>query len=54
MNTLLGIRSVPEGLRDVMASFDASRFQLLGRLELPYALPFIVTGLEVGIVLALV
>ncbi|MFS2008721.1 ABC transporter permease [Azospirillum sp. CT11-132] len=54
MNTLLGIRSVPEGLRDVMTSFDASRFQLLRRLELPYALPFIVTGLEVGIVLALV
>ncbi|MBY6260989.1 ABC transporter permease [Azospirillum sp. 412522] len=54
MNTLLGIRSVPEGLRDVMASFDAGRFQVLRRLELPYALPFIATGLEVGIVLALV
>lgn len=54
MNTLLGIRSVPEGLRDLMVSFDASRFQLLRRLELPYALPFIVTGLEVGIIMALV
>ncbi|CAO3440839.1 ABC transporter permease [Azospirillum endophyticum] len=54
MNTLLGIRSVPPGLRDVMESFDAGRLQLLRRLELPYALPFIATGLEVGIVLALV
>ncbi|MBP2301233.1 ABC transporter permease [Azospirillum picis] len=54
MNTLLGIRSVPEGLRDIMASFGAGRLPLLRRLELPYALPFVFAGLEVGIVLSLV
>ncbi|MCW2238945.1 ABC transporter permease [Azospirillum canadense] len=54
MNTLLGIRSVPDGFHDIMSSFDATCLQRLRRLEIPYALPFIFTGFEVGIVLALV
>jgi NitT/TauT family transport system permease protein len=53
-NTLLGIKSVDLGHRDVMRSLSASRWQTFRRLDLPSALPYILTGMEVGIVLAII
>jgi NitT/TauT family transport system permease protein len=53
-NTVLGVKSIDEGHRDVMTSLNASRWQVFRRLELPSALPYILTGLEVGIVLAII
>jgi NitT/TauT family transport system permease protein len=53
-NTVLGVKSVDAGHRDVMTSLNASRFAVLRRLELPSSLPYIITGMEVGIVLALI
>jgi NitT/TauT family transport system permease protein len=53
-NTILGVKSIEAGHRDVMASLNATRWQVFRRLELPSALPYIVTGMEVGIVLALI
>jgi len=53
-NTVLGVKSIDEGHRDVMTSLNATRFQIFRRLELPSALPYILTGLEVGIVLAII
>lgn len=51
-NTILGIKSVETGHRDVMLALNASRWRTFRDVELPSALPFILTGMEVGIVLA--
>lgn len=53
-NTILGIKSVDRGHRDVMISLNASHWQTLRELELPTALPYILTGAEIGIVLAVI
>jgi NitT/TauT family transport system permease protein len=53
-NTLLGVKSVDLGHRDVMASLNASRATTFWRLELPSALPYILIGMEVGIVLSII
>jgi NitT/TauT family transport system permease protein len=46
--TLAGIRSVDPGLRDLFRLYRASRAATLLRLELPSALPSLVTGLRVA------
>ncbi|MBX9760556.1 MAG: ABC transporter permease [Beijerinckiaceae bacterium] len=53
-NTVLGVKSVDAGHRDVMTSLNASRWQIFRRLELPSSLPYILTGMEIGIVLAII
>lgn len=53
-NTVLGVKSIDAGHRDVMTSLNATRWQVFRRLELPSALPYILTGMEVGIVLAII
>jgi NitT/TauT family transport system permease protein len=53
-NTLLGVKSVELGHRDVMQSLNASRAQVFWKLDLPSALPYVLTGMEVGIVLAVI
>jgi len=53
-NTVLGVQSIEHGHRDVMISLNATRWQIFRRLELPSALPYIITGMEVGVVLAII
>jgi len=53
-NTILGVKSVSHGHRDVMITLNASRWQTFRNLELPNAMPYIITGMEVGIVLAII
>jgi NitT/TauT family transport system permease protein len=53
-NTAMGVKSIDEGHRDVMMSLNATRWQVFRRLEFPSALPFILTGFEIGIVLAII
>jgi NitT/TauT family transport system permease protein len=53
-NTILGIKSVERGHREVMTSLNASSWQAFREVELPASLPFILTGMEVGIVLAII
>lgn len=53
-NTVLGVKSIDGGHRDVMTSLTASRMAVFRRLELPSALPYILAGMEVGIVLAVI
>jgi NitT/TauT family transport system permease protein len=53
-NTVLGVKSVDAGHRDVMTSLNASRLQILHRLELPSSLPYILAGMEVGVVLGII
>ena len=53
-NPAMGVKSIDEGHRDVMVSLNATRWQVFRRLEFPSALPYMLTGLEIGIVLAII
>jgi NitT/TauT family transport system permease protein len=53
-NTLVAMKSVDPGDREVFASLRASRLTTFLLLDLPSALPVILTGAEVAIVLAII
>lgn len=53
-NTTLGLRSVDRNLVDLFRLYGASRWQVLWRLELPWAMPYILTGVRIAGGLALV
>ncbi|APR88048.1 Hydroxymethylpyrimidine ABC transporter, transmembrane component [Minicystis rosea] len=53
-NTLAGLRSVDPSLRDLFRLYGAGRLATLLKLELPAALPSIVTGLRVASGLAVI
>lgn len=53
-NTLTGISEVDPGRRELFRMLGAGRLQTLLRLKLPSALPVIMAGLRVAVVLALV
>jgi NitT/TauT family transport system permease protein len=54
VNTLSGLSSVPENSRLLMRSMCASRSQMLFKLSLPTALPFIFAALKTASTLALI
>jgi NitT/TauT family transport system permease protein len=54
VNTIVGLRSADEDRIDLMRSLAASELQIFRMLRLPSALPFIMAGLEVAMVFALV
>ncbi len=54
VNTIVGIRSVERGLRDLMRSLEASRWQVLTLLELPASLPVLLSGLKIGLTLSVI
>jgi NitT/TauT family transport system permease protein/taurine transport system permease protein len=47
-NTLLGVRTVPQVYVNAVRSLGASRWQILGQVILPAALPSILTGFRIG------
>ena len=53
-NTILGVKSIERGHQEVMATLQAGRWQRFVLLELPSALPYVLTGMEVGIILAMI
>lgn len=54
MNTIVGLRAVPRGLRDVVCSLNASRWQMFTKLELPAGLAVLLTGLKTSATLAVI
>jgi NitT/TauT family transport system permease protein len=54
VNTIAGLRSADEDRVNLMASLGASRWQLFIYLRLPGAMPFIMAGLELAVVLSLI
>jgi NitT/TauT family transport system permease protein len=54
INTIAGMRSVPDELYDLMNSLRANRWQIARKLEWPAALPFTLAGLKVGATLAVI
>jgi len=54
VNTMVGLRSADEDRVDLMRSLDATQMQIFWMLRLPSSLPFLMAGLEVAMVFALV
>jgi putative hydroxymethylpyrimidine transport system permease protein len=54
VNTVDGLRSVdPEAVK-MMRTLDASRFQILRRVEAPNALPFFFSGARIAVAVAVI
>lgn len=54
VNTIVGLRNVPETLRDLMRSMRANRWQTFRLLEFPAALPVLLGGLRIGATLSVI
>jgi NitT/TauT family transport system permease protein len=54
INTVVGVRAVPEDLHDLMRSLKASRWQIFSLLEVPAAMPVLLGGLRIGATLAVI
>lgn len=54
VNTLVGLRSVPADLRDLMRSLRATRWQMIRHLEVPAAMPVFLGGLRIGATLSVI
>ncbi len=54
INTVVGLREVPQNLRDLMRSLDATPLQTAWKLEIPAALPVFLGGLRVGATLSVI
>jgi NitT/TauT family transport system permease protein len=49
INTEAGLRQTSERLAEMLRSFGANRKQIFWKLKLPSAMPFVLTGLKLGI-----
>ena len=54
INTIVGLRSVPEDLRDLMRSLLANSWQTFSKLEVPAALPVFLGGVKIGVTLSVI
>jgi len=54
VNTVVGLKAVPDNLRDMMHSLDATPLQILRHLEIPAALPVFLGGLRIGATLSVI
>lgn len=54
INTVVGLRSVPAELRDLLRGLQATRWQTFIKLEAPAALPVLLGGLKIGATLAVI
>ena len=54
INTVVGLRAVPENLRDLMRVMNASRWQTFRLLEVPASMPVFLGGLRIGATLSVI
>lgn len=54
VNTIIGLRSAPDELRDLMRTLEADTGQTFRLLEAPVALPVFLGGLRIGATLAVI
>jgi NitT/TauT family transport system permease protein len=54
VNTIVGLRSVPSELYDLLRSLHASPWQRIIKLEIPASLPVFLGGLRIGATLAVI
>jgi len=53
-NTLLGLKSTDQNLKDLFNLYEASKFQTLLHLKILYALPYMVAGLKISSTLVVI
>ncbi|MED4403429.1 ABC transporter permease [Metabacillus fastidiosus] len=53
-NTLIGLHSTDQNLKNLFYLYNANRWQLMWRLRIPGALPYIVGGLKVSCTLSVI
>jgi NitT/TauT family transport system permease protein len=54
INSIVGVRSVPQDLYDLMRSLQATRWQIFTKLEVPASLPMLLGGLKIGATLSVI
>ena len=54
VNTMVGLRSVPDDLRDLMRTLEANQWQTLRYLEIPAAMPVLLGGIRIGATLSVI
>jgi NitT/TauT family transport system permease protein len=54
VNTIVGLRSVPEELQELMRSLRSTRWQMIRYLEIPSTLPVFLGGLRIGATLSVI
>ncbi len=54
VNTVVGLRAVPQNLRDLMVALRASQAQIFWNLEIPAAMPVWLGGLRIGATLSVI
>lgn len=54
VNTIVGIRNVSPALRDLLRSMQATRWQTFTKLEIPAAMPILMSGLKISATLAVI
>jgi NitT/TauT family transport system permease protein len=54
VNTVVGVRSVPVGLYDLLKTLRATRWQVFRTLEFPAAMPMLLGGLKIGATLSVI
>jgi NitT/TauT family transport system permease protein len=54
VNTVVGLKSVPRELYDLMRSLQASTWQRIFKLEIPAAMPVFLGGLRIGATLSVI
>ena len=54
VNTIVGVRAVPNALYDLMNSLHATRAQVLWKVEVPASLPVFLGGLRIGATLSVI
>jgi NitT/TauT family transport system permease protein len=54
LNVMLGVRSVDPGHRELMRSLNAGKWATFWRLEYHSTLPYVLAGMEIGIVFAII
>lgn len=54
VDTAAGLRATPKELHELALSLNASRLQILFKIQFPAALPFVMTGAKVAITLAVI
>lgn len=54
VNTIVGVRSVPKGLYELLRTLRATRWQVFRTLEIPAAMPMLLGGLKIGATLSVI
>lgn len=52
--TLAGLAATPQGQIDLFQALGASRWQTLVKLKIPYAVPYILSGINIAVIAALI